>query len=129
MQITLGRVVGMLALLLAVAVTPAQAQRVRVSVGYSSQAFIPGSGLTGTSLQTTVSAPDGGTATLGGYSQLSEGRNESGAPGWGKGGFSWGRGSRNVGYGRSVSTRRITTSVRIIDLREEEYRQTGVRSR
>jgi hypothetical protein len=39
-----------------------------------------------------------------------------------------GRGFRNVAYGRSIVTGRVTASVRIIDLREEEFRQTGFRS-
>jgi hypothetical protein len=39
-----------------------------------------------------------------------------------------GRGFRNVGYGRSALSGRVTASVRVIDLREEEFRQTGFRS-
>lgn len=35
---------------------------------------------------------------------------------------------RNVGYGRSVSSRRVGVTVRVIDRRDEEYRQTGFRS-
>jgi general secretion pathway protein D len=73
-------------------------------------------------VQTTVTAPDGGTVSLGGYGRLSEGRTEFGAPGLG-------RGFRNVGYGRSATSGRVSVRVRIIDLREEEYRQTGYRSR
>jgi hypothetical protein len=73
-------------------------------------------------LQTTATAPDGGTVTLGGYSRLSEGRTEFGAPGLG-------RGPRNVGYGRSAVGSGVSVRVRIINLREEEYRQTGYRSR
>lgn len=71
-------------------------------------------------LQTTATVPDRGTVTLGGYSRLSEGRTEYGLPG---------RGFRNVGYGRSAAGSRVYVRVRIIDLREEEYRQTGYRSR
>jgi general secretion pathway protein D len=79
-------------------------------------------------VQTTVTVPDGGTVTVGGYSQLSEGRNEFGTPGLGRVPFS-GRGFRNVSSGRTAVSGRVTARVRIIDLREEEYRQTGVRSR
>jgi hypothetical protein len=79
------------------------------------------------SLSTTVTVPDGGTVTLGGYSRLSEGRNEFGPPVLGKLPYA-GRAFRNVGYGRSVQSTRVTVGARIIILEEEEYRQTGVRS-
>jgi general secretion pathway protein D len=79
-------------------------------------------------VQTTVTVPDGGSVSLGGYSSYSEGRTEYGVPVLGKVPYV-SRGFRNVGYGRRVLTRRLIVSVRIIDLREEEYRQTGVRSR
>jgi type II secretory pathway component GspD/PulD (secretin) len=78
-------------------------------------------------LATTVTVPDGGTASLGGYSRLSEGRTQYGAPILGRVPFV-GRGFGNVGYGRSAVSSRVTASVRIISLQEEEYRQTGVRS-
>ena len=39
-----------------------------------------------------------------------------------------GRAFGNVGYGRETATRRGTASVRVIDLREDEFRQTGFRS-
>ena len=78
-------------------------------------------------LRTTVAVPDGGTATAGGYSRLSEGRSEYGAPVVGRVPYV-GRGFRNVGYGRSAVSGRVSVSVRVIDLREEEYRQTGFRS-
>jgi type II secretory pathway component GspD/PulD (secretin) len=78
--------------------------------------------------QSTVAVPDGGTATLGGLSSSSMGRNEGGVPGLGKLPVG-GRGFRNIGYGRSVSSTRASIRVRVIDLREEEYRQTGYRSR
>jgi Flp pilus assembly secretin CpaC len=80
------------------------------------------------SVQTTVSVPDGGSVTVGGYSSLSEGRSEFGVPVLGKVPYI-GRGFRNVGYGRRAVSRRVSVSVRVIDLREEEYRQTGVDSR
>src|SRR5262249_40223190 len=68
----------------------------------------------------TVVVPDGGTALIGGNTQISESRSSFGAPilvqipvinrGFG-----------NVGYGRTVVISRATASVRIIDLREEEF--------
>jgi type II secretory pathway component GspD/PulD (secretin) len=79
------------------------------------------------SVQTSVAVPDGGTALVGGYSQLSEGRVEYGPPGLGKVPYV-SRPFRNTAYGRSTTAARVTASVRIISLREEEYRQTGVRS-
>jgi hypothetical protein len=72
-------------------------------------------------VQTTVTVPDGGSVLLGGYSRVSEGRKEFGTPGLG-------RGFRNVGYGRSARGVSVRAAVRIINLREEEYRQTGFRS-
>ena len=39
-----------------------------------------------------------------------------------------GRGFRNVGYGRSAVSGRVSARVRVINLREEEFRQTGFRS-
>jgi type II secretory pathway component GspD/PulD (secretin) len=79
-------------------------------------------------VQTSLAVPDGGTATLGGYSSLSEGRTERGVPLLGKLPYT-SRGFRNIGYGRSAASTRISVRVRIISLREEEYRQTGFRSR
>src|SRR6266542_3090643 len=79
-------------------------------------------------LQTTATIPDRGSVTLGGTSRLSEGRNEFGAPVAGKLPVV-GRGFRNVGSGRDVTATRVIGSVRIIDLSEEELRQTGVDSR
>ncbi len=76
---------------------------------------------------TTATVPDGGTALLGGYSRLSEGRTEYGPPVLGRV-PGLGRGFHNAGYGRSVVSGKVTASVRIISLYEEEYRQTGVRS-
>jgi type II secretory pathway component GspD/PulD (secretin) len=76
----------------------------------------------------TVLVPDGGSATVASFSDAAEGRTEYGVPGLGKVPY-FGRLFRNVGYGRQMRTRRAIVSVRVIDLREEEYRQTGVRSR
>jgi hypothetical protein len=78
--------------------------------------------LTSISTQTTVSAPDRGTVLVGGYNTMRDGRNEFGAPGFG-------RPLRNVGYGRTISGSTISVRARVIILAEEEERQTGPRSR
>ncbi len=83
---------------------------------------------TSISIRSTLSVPDGGEASLGSYSTSSMGRNEQGVPVLGKV-PGLGRGFRNIGYGRSVGSARVSVRVRVIDLREEEYRQTGFRSR
>jgi type II secretory pathway component GspD/PulD (secretin) len=77
---------------------------------------------------TTVNVPDGGEVLAGGYSSYSEGRTEFGAPVLGKLPYA-GRAFRNVGYGRTISSRSVTVGVRVIDLADEEERQTGIRSR
>jgi type II secretory pathway component GspD/PulD (secretin) len=79
-------------------------------------------------VQTAVAVPDGGAVTVGSFAQASEGRIEAGVPILG--GIPYlGRGFRNVAYGRAFSSGRVILSVRIIDIAEEEYRQTGIRSR
>jgi hypothetical protein len=75
---------------------------------------------------TSVTVPDGGEALVAGCSTMSEGRNEFGTPGLGKTPY-LDRGFRNVGSGRSVSRTTLSVKVRIINLAEEEERQTGVR--
>jgi type II secretory pathway component GspD/PulD (secretin) len=91
-------------------------------------ARVSASTFTSINIQTTVTVPDGGTASLGGYSSSAQGRTELGAPVVGRlPGIS--RGFRNIGYGSSARSTRASVRVRIIDLREEEYRQTGFRSR
>jgi type II secretory pathway component GspD/PulD (secretin) len=77
---------------------------------------------------TTVIVPDGGTTLVSGITQYSESGSQFGAPILGKIPVI-DRGFTNVGYGRSVRIGRTTASVRIIDLAEEEFRQTGYRSR
>jgi type II secretory pathway component GspD/PulD (secretin) len=97
------------------------------SAYYPRQAFASVPGVVNIGVQTTVTAPDGGNVTLGGYSPLSQGRAEAGVPVLGRvpyGGRSFG----NVGYGRSAATGRASVRVRVIGLREEEFRQTGYRS-
>ena len=77
-------------------------------------------------LQTSVLVPDGGEASLGGYSSARDGRNEFGTPVLGKIPI-FNRGLNNVGYSRSMRSTRASVRVRIIRLAEEEERQTGVR--
>ena len=95
--------------------------------GQSSRPFFA-SGPTSTFLgvDTTVTVPDGGEALVGGYSRLSEGRNEFGVPGVGKVPY-LDRGFRNVGFGRDVKRTTLSVKARIIIMAEEEERQTGVR--
>jgi hypothetical protein len=90
------------------------------------QPAVRGRGPTALGLQTTVLVPDGGEALAGGYSTSREGRNSFGAPGLGNTPY-LSRGFRNAGYGRSMSSTRISVRVRIIRMAEEEERQTGVR--
>lgn len=90
--------------------------------------YVPVPGFSSIVIRTTVAVPDGGSVNLGGASSLSGGRNEFGTPGLGRLPFA-GRGFRNVGSGRQATSTRVNVRARIIDLREEEYRQTGVRSR
>jgi type II secretory pathway component GspD/PulD (secretin) len=121
------------ALVVAAALTPAvQAQPPARPYLQGSSSVVPIRGarplaLTTIRVQTSVAVPDGGTATLGGYSGSSDGRSELGAPLLGKGPIT-GRGFRNGGYGRTRVSGRVSVRVRIINLREEEYRQTGFRS-
>ena len=76
--------------------------------------------------RTSVVVPDGGEALVAGYSSVSEGRNEFGVPVLGKVPY-LDRGFRNVGAGRDVRRTTLSVKVRIINLAEEEERQTGVR--
>jgi len=79
-------------------------------------------------VQTTVTVPDGSSAVAGGYDAVSESRSEYGAPVLGKTPY-LSRVFRNTGYGRTVVSGKVVVSVRVINLEEEEYRQTGYRSR
>ncbi len=77
-----------------------------------------------TTVQTTVTVPDGGTGLLGGISRASEGSVTRGVPMLDKiPGV--GRLFKNRGIGRDVGVSQMTISPRIIDLEEEELRQTG----
>jgi hypothetical protein len=77
-----------------------------------------------TTVQTTVSVPDGGTALLGGIRRASEGSVTRGVPILDKvPGVS--RLFKNRGIGRDVGLSQMTVTPRIIILEEEELRQTG----
>jgi Flp pilus assembly secretin CpaC len=138
MRIGIVQTLGVCLLALAVLAPTAEAQSRRRSYSRSStpamilaeRQIVVGQvppAVTNIRIQSTVTVPDGGEALLGGYSRASEGRSEYGAPLAGKVPI-LGRGFRNVGYGRSFSSTRVSVRVRIISLREEEYRQTGFRS-
>jgi len=80
-----------------------------------------------TTVQTTVSVPDGGTALLGGIGRFSEGSVSRGVPMLNKiPGVS--RLFGNRGIGRDVGLSQMTVTPRIIIQEEEELRQTGVSS-
>jgi type II secretory pathway component GspD/PulD (secretin) len=136
MRVTLRRVVASAGVLAALALAPAARAQVPGRAYYdppSSSYDRPARGsyvrvtVVVNGVQTTVGVPDGGSASLGGYSRVSESRSEYGPPVVGKVPIV-SRGLRNTAYGRSTVSRRAIASVRIIDLREEEYRQTGYRS-
>ena len=72
-----------------------------------------------TTVNTTVSVPDGGTVLLGGIKRLKEGRNESGVPMLNKLPFI-NRLFSNVGIGREASSLMLMVTPRIIIQEEEE---------
>jgi len=85
-------------------------------------------GITAIRIQTTVAVPDGGSASLGGFSSMSESRREAGAPIAGKVPYA-DRALRNGTSARvNVGGRSISAVIRGINLHDEEYRQTGYRS-
>jgi general secretion pathway protein D len=77
-----------------------------------------------TSVQTTVSVPDGGTILLGGIKRMSEGRVERGVPILSKIPYV-SRLFRNVSAGRDSSSLMLMVTPRIIIQEEEELAQTG----
>lgn len=77
-----------------------------------------------TSVQTTVSVPDGGTILLGGIKRLSEGRVERGVPVLSKIPYV-SRLFRNVSAGRDARSLMLMVTPRIIIQEEEELAQTG----
>jgi hypothetical protein len=132
MAAVLGTVIG------AVLVPSAQAQGVSpaypgpYSLTYARRSvapgFVPGPFVINLAVNTSVAVPDGGTALVGGYSTASAGSREFGPPGLGKVPYA-SRPFRNSAYGRSLTSSNVSASVRVISLYDEEYRQTGVRSR
>jgi hypothetical protein len=121
MRIGLHRAMVVTGLLAAAALPPAARAQTTVRVVVAGPTVIV-QGIGGT----TVRVPDGGTASVASYSEYAEGRSEYGAPFLSK--LPYGdRAVRNVGYGRHVATHGVSVSVRIIDLRDEEFRQTGYR--
>ena len=77
-----------------------------------------------TTVNTTVSVPDGGTILLGGIKRLSEGRNEQGVPVLSKLPYV-NRLFRNVGIGRETSNLMMMVTPRIIIQEEEEANVLG----
>lgn len=77
-----------------------------------------------TSVNTTVSVPDGGTVLLGGIKRLSEGRNERGVPFLSNVPYV-SRLFKNVGIGRESESLMMMVTPRIIIQDEEEIRQVG----
>jgi len=80
--------------------------------------------LASTSIQTTVSVPDGGTILLGGIKRMREGRNERGVPILSKIPYI-SRLFRNVAIGRDAQSLMMMVTPRIIIQEEEELAQTG----
>ncbi len=78
-----------------------------------------------TTVQTTVSVPDGGAGLLGGISRGSEGSVERGVPLLSKMPY-LDRLFKNRGIGREFGTSNMTVIPRIIIQEEEELRQTGI---
>jgi len=80
--------------------------------------------LASTSINTTVSVPDGGTILLGGIKRMREGRNERGVPILSKIPYI-NRLFRNVAIGRDAQSLMMMVTPRIIIQEEEELAQTG----
>jgi Flp pilus assembly secretin CpaC len=85
--------------------------------------FIQQPAFTDIQINTTVVCPDGGTVLLGGFKQLSEGRNEFGPPFLSDIPY-LNRLFKNVGIGRETSHIMIMVTPRIIINSEEEIFQT-----
>jgi hypothetical protein len=77
------------------------------------------------SINTTVTVPDGGTGLLGGITYAREGSVSRGVPLLNKIPY-LNRLFRNQAIGRDVGASQYTIIPRIINLEEEEFRQTGV---
>ena len=78
-----------------------------------------------TSVNTTVSVPDGGTVLLGGIKRLREGRNERGVPMLSSLPFV-NRLFKNVGLGRETQSLMMMVTPRIIIQEEEAQTQVGL---
>ncbi len=110
MRIASRRLVGMGGILVALALAPevraqgpARPLSGPLAVYYYRQALAVPT-YTNIGVQTSVAVPDGGTAALGGYGRVSEGRTDYGVPGLG--GVPYlGRGFRNTGYDGGASER------------------------
>jgi hypothetical protein len=85
--------------------------------------FLQQPAFTDLNIQTTVVCPDGGTVLLGGFKQLSEGRNEFGPPFLSDIPY-LNRLFKNVGIGRDTTHIMIMVTPRIIINSEEEIFQT-----
>jgi type II secretory pathway component GspD/PulD (secretin) len=85
--------------------------------------FLQQPSFTSLNINTTVVCPDGGTVLLGGFKQLSEGRNEFGPPVLSKIPY-LNRLFKNVGIGRETTHIMIMVTPRIIINSEEEIFQT-----
>jgi general secretion pathway protein D len=75
-------------------------------------------------VRTDVLVPDGGTALLGSITSGSDNRREAGVPVLGRLPVA-GRPFRSGSFGRTMTGTQSSVRVRIIDLEEEELRQTG----
>jgi Flp pilus assembly secretin CpaC len=85
--------------------------------------FLQQPAFTTLNINTTVVCPDGGTVLLGGFKQVSEGRNEFGPPVLSKVPY-LNRLFKNVGIGRETTHIMIMVTPRIIINSEEEIFQT-----
>lgn len=121
MQFRLNRLWVAGVLLAAVLIPASRAQ------GQVRPVFVRPPGVTNIRVQTSVNVPNGGSVLVGGYSRVWESRREYGVGILGRTPYI-GRGYRNIGYGRSTTYGSVRASGRIINLRDEEFRQTGFRS-
>jgi len=88
------------------------------------QTFLPSPALTQLSINTTASAPTGGSVVLGGYSSFMESRTESGVPVLSQIPYA-NRLFRNVAYGAQGNSVQVNVAPRVIILAEEDQRLLG----
>jgi hypothetical protein len=118
MRTALGLVPWVVGLLVAAAWTPAaQAQYVRTNIGYSSFG-----GRTSMTAQPIIVPSTARPVQRTTYDAADARNDASGAPGWGKDGFSWGRGHRGGSSDRYLSTSGRTSSLRAISPRDADHR-------